>query len=278
NVEFHNAKVPDQNGAGIRLDGGNLVLRNTGFFDNENGILGGVGGTTVTIERSEFARNGFGDGYTHNLYIGHVNRLTVVASYFHQAKVGHNLKSRARENIIENSYFMDGPTGTASYLLDFPNGGIVVLRGNLLQKGPAAQNSISVSYGAEGIQWPTNTLTLVHNTLVSTRGGGTFLYAPASTQQVALRGNLFAGNGTSLIAGFPQGSVIQQSNFTTSAANFSGADAIANPNFWPAASIHGQLALANAIDTAYVNDAPRPFVLRPITGTTRMIGALQSAP
>ena len=80
NVEFHHATVPDQNGAGIRLDGGNLVLRNTGFFDNENGILGGEGSTTVTIERSEFARNGFGDGYTHNIYIGNINRLNVSAS------------------------------------------------------------------------------------------------------------------------------------------------------------------------------------------------------
>ena len=80
NVEFHDAKVPDQNGAGIRHEGGNLVLRNTGFFDNENGILGGGGPVTVTIERSEFARNGYGDGYSHNIYIGNVDRLRVVAS------------------------------------------------------------------------------------------------------------------------------------------------------------------------------------------------------
>src|SRR5262249_10624760 len=46
NVEFHDAKVPDANGAGIRLGGGSLVLRNAGFYDNENGILGGEAGTT----------------------------------------------------------------------------------------------------------------------------------------------------------------------------------------------------------------------------------------
>jgi hypothetical protein len=103
--------VPDQNDAGIRLDGSNLVLRNTGFYDNENGILGGEDRTSVTIEYSAFARNGFGDGFTHNLYIGFVDRLNVKASYFHHAKIGHNLKSRGKENYIENSYFLDGTTG-----------------------------------------------------------------------------------------------------------------------------------------------------------------------
>ena len=151
NVEFHDAKVADNNGAGIRLDSGSLVLRNTGFYDNENGILGGVAGTTITIERSEFARNGYGDGYTHNIYIGDASRLNVRASYFHEAKVGHNLKSRARETYIENSYFADGTSGTSSYLIDTPNGGVVFLRGNLLHKGPYADNSVAVSFGAEGL-------------------------------------------------------------------------------------------------------------------------------
>jgi hypothetical protein len=279
NAEFHDAKVPDQNGAGIRLDGGNLVLRNTGFFDNENGILGGEGATTVTIERSEFARNGFGDGYTHNIYIGAINRLNVVASYFHEAKIGHNLKSRARETYVENSYFMDGPNGTSSYLVDTPNGGVVFLRGNLFQKGPKADNSISVAFGQEGLTWSTNTLTMIHNTLVSTRSGGTFISAPSSTQQVTLRGNIFAATGgTALIGGYPISAVVQQSNFSTTASNFVGADAVAAPNFWPSSAIQSQLTLAGALDPNYANDAPSPMKLRTIAGTARMIGALQSQP
>ena len=53
------------------------------------------------IDRSEFARNGHGDGQSHNLYIGEANRLIVTASFFHNAKIGHNFKSRARETHIE---------------------------------------------------------------------------------------------------------------------------------------------------------------------------------
>src|SRR5262245_19145015 len=35
-IEFRDAKVPDQNGAGIRFEGRNLTVRNSAFFDNES--------------------------------------------------------------------------------------------------------------------------------------------------------------------------------------------------------------------------------------------------
>lgn len=274
NVEFRDAKVPDQNGAGIRLEGGNLILRNTGFFDNENGILGGAGPTAVTIERSEFARNGYGDGYSHNIYIGNVDRLHVVASWFHEARVGHNLKSRAKENVVENSYFMDGPNGNSSYLLDFPDGGVVFMRGNLLQKGPNADNSVLVAYGFERNTWTTNTVTLVHNTLVTNYGSGTFIGVAGFTQQVTLTANLFAGSAT--MASGAGGKLQEQNNVMTGAANVPGAS---SGQFWPAAGILAQLDLTAAPDPQYANDSPQPFVLRSLAGVSgRKIGALQSSP
>ena len=278
NVEFHDAKVPDQNGAGIRLDGGSLVLRNTGFYDNENGILGGSGAATVTIENSEFARNGFGDGYTHGIYIGELDRLTVRASFFHQTKIGHNLKSRARENFIENSYFMDGPTGSASYQLDFPNGGLVFLRGNLIHKGPNADNTTVVAYGFERNTWPVNTVTLIHNSLASTLGRGTFVGVAGYTTQLTLTSNLFAGTGA-ISSGVSGSRLIQQNNFATAVSNLQSPDSVSNPNFWPVSSLLSQLQLSSVPDPEYVNDAPKPMTVRPIASTSgRMIGALQAAP
>jgi len=83
NVEFSGSRVPDQNGAGIRAQGRGLVVRNCCFHDNENGILGGGDSKSdVLIEYSEFARNGHGDGYSHNMYISHVRSFTPV-SYTH---------------------------------------------------------------------------------------------------------------------------------------------------------------------------------------------------
>jgi hypothetical protein len=286
-IAFHESKVPDQNGAGIRAEhGGFLLIRNSGFFDNEDGILGGEGSATITVEGSEFARSGYGDGQSHNIYVGTAAKLTVTGSYFHEAKIGHNLKSRAKETRIENSYFMDGPNGSASYQVDTPNGGLVYLRGNVFQKGPNADNSIAVAYGAEiGSQyvptpWPVNTLEMVHNTIVMTRSGGTFLAAPASTQAIKLTANLFAGtNNPGLITGgFASGNIVQQNNFTSTAANITAPDNIASPNFFPNATLLALIGLASVPDATYTKDAPSPFTLRTITPTTRLIGALQSRP
>lgn len=278
-IEFHDAAVPDGNGAGIRAEGNGLTVLNSGFYDNENGILGPNQGN-LTIRRSEFARNGRGDGLTHNLYVGTAARLLVTDSFFREARVGHNLKSRALETRVENSYFMDGPAGTASYQIEAPNGGTVVLRGNLVQKGPAAGNSISVSYGAEGLAaGGTHTLTMVHNTLASTRAGGTFVSADAGTTAVALQANLFAGNGTTTFTGVAAGRVTEADNVTGSAGQLTAPDNLAAPNFWPAdPALLAQTALSGVPDATYTADAPTPFARRTITGTTRRAGALQSAP
>jgi hypothetical protein len=279
NMEFHDAKVPDQNGAGIRAEGNGLTIRNSGFYDNENGILGPDGGD-LTIDGSEFARNGYGDGFSHNLYAGPANRVLVTSSYFHEAKIGHNFKSRAKETRIENSYFMDGANGTSSYLINVPNGGAVYLRGNLLHKGPKADNSISIAFGEEGQRWTTNTLEMVHNTLVSTYSGGGFIDAAALVQSIKLTANLFAGTGSPYVFnGSVATKVTQADNVVSSAVNIVGADNITTPNFWPNASLAAQTVLATVPDANYLQDAPQPFVRRNInTGAARRAGALQSAP
>jgi len=281
-IEFHGARVPHRNGAGIRAQhGGALVVRDSGFYDNENGILGGGPQATITIERSEFARNGHGDGYSHNLYIGNVASLHVVASYFHEARIGHNLKSRARENRIEYSHFVDGPTGTSSYLADFPDGGVVVLRGNLFHKGPQAQNPHAIAYGAEGLKHPLNTLTMLHNTVVVEPPGRTYIRAHPSTTAITLAANVFAGaaDTTLLAGGVPPERVSRNANVTMDAAQFPDAGRIDAPDFWPDAAARARLPLRTPVDAGLAADSPRPTLSRPLAaGGTRYAGALQSAP
>ncbi len=284
NIEFRGATVPDQNGAGIRAEhGGELRILNSGFYDNENGLLAASGnGSSITIESSEFARNGRGDGFTHNLYVNQIDRLTVNSSYFHEARIGHNLKSRARESILQNSYFMDGPTGTSSYLAEFPNGGRVVLKGNMFQKGPNADNVNAIAFGLEGLSNPTTTLELVHNTVVITRSGGSFLAVAPGTSSVRLTANLFAGTGspTLFASAYPyaSGNAVQSNNITSVASNIAGASNISNPNFWPTnGTLLGNIALSVVPDASYTRDAPTPYASRAITGS-RKVGALQAAP
>jgi len=195
NIEFSNATVPDQNGAGIRQDGPGLTVCNSYFHDNENGILGGSGGD-VLIEFSEFAQNGYGDGQSHNMYIsGGTNRFTFRYSYSHHARIGHNIKTRARENYILYSRVMDEASGTSSYAIDVPDCGVTYIVGNSIQQGPNTDNSTVISYGAEACNNGNQQLFLANNTIVNDRNGGSFLYARGGTA-VTARNNLLVGTAS----------------------------------------------------------------------------------
>jgi len=196
NIEFSGARVHDRNGAGIRQEGANLTVRHCSFNDNQNGILAGANPESeIVIENSEFANNGEGDGQTHNMYIGAIKRFTLRASYSHHADIGHNVKSRARETFLLYNRIMDEQTGTASYEVDLPNGGRAYLIGNLIQKGPQADNTTLVAYGKEGLPYATNELYIVNNTMVSDfPDGGRFVVAPPTVTAVKIMNNIFAGS------------------------------------------------------------------------------------
>jgi len=117
----------------------------------------------------------------------------------HHARIGHNVKSRARENIIAYNRIVDEAAGTSSYAIDLPNGGLAYLIGNVLQKGPRAAHRRLVAFGAEGITHAANGLHLVNNTLVNDYGfGGVFVAVWSSSVPVRLVNNIFAGRGTVL--------------------------------------------------------------------------------
>ena len=194
NIEFTGARVPDKNGAGIRLEKGRLVIRNCRFVDNENGILTAGGDAELDIENSEFGHNGAGDGYSHNLYVGALRRLRVTGSYFHHAKVGHLLKSRAAENHILYNRLTDESGGRASYELEFPNGGIAYVIGNIIEQSAATENPGIISFGAEGYTRPANELYLINNTLIDNRpDSGTFLTVTPGASVVKAYNNLLLG-------------------------------------------------------------------------------------
>jgi MYXO-CTERM domain-containing protein len=194
-LEFSGARVPDRNGAGIRQEAAGLTVRDCFFHDNENGILAGADTTSdIVVEASEFARNGAGDGQSHNLYIGNVRSFTLRGCYSHDAVVGHLVKSRAQANyLIANR--ITGEGGTDSYEVDLPNGGLAVLVGNILEQGSATQNPVIVTFAEEGATNPTQRFYLVNNTLVNNRAGGTYVRLVGSASAVVTN-NLFLGAGT----------------------------------------------------------------------------------
>ena len=203
NIRFTGASVPDKNGAGIRLDGTGLTVRYCHFDQNENGILTSNPGTgNILIEFTEFSNNGYGDGYSHNLYIGRVASLTYRYNYSHHANIGHNLKSRARENYLMYNRIMDEATGNSSRLVDLSEGGFTIMVGNLFMQGPNAPNNNLVGYGLEGLAaGATHELYVVNNTFVNKRvASHKFLDIKAGTSATYIHNNIFAG-GTNVVQG-----------------------------------------------------------------------------
>ncbi len=171
-VEISGARVSDQNGAAIRHENGSLTLNSVYIHGNENGLLAGDNGNSrITITNSEFASNGRGDGSTHNLYANKIANLTIRGSYFHDASVGHEIKSRASETVIEGNRIVNGANGTASYNIDLPNGGRATVRDNVIEEGPKSQNPNTIHFGGEGSAYSDSSLLVTGNTVVSDRDG-----------------------------------------------------------------------------------------------------------
>jgi hypothetical protein len=200
NIDFIGAKVGDGNGAGIRFEGGRLRVSHCLFWGNQMGLLTSGGAEAadarLEIESSEFAYSHVDGRWGHNLYVGAIAEVRVTSSYFHHAGRGHLIKSRARRSVVTYNRLTDESGGRASYELDFPNGGVVRVLGNIVQQQPETDNSTLIAYGEEGYQWPENRLEVVSNTLVNDlRRGGTFIFAAPGATAVVSANNLLVGPG-----------------------------------------------------------------------------------
>lgn len=199
-IEFSECTSTSQNGAGIRQEAKNLTVRHCYFHDNENGILAGTyNPSTILIEFTEFGHNGAGDGYSHNLYINHIDTLIFRYNYSHHCDVGHELKSRAHVTILSYNRFSNEATGSASREIDLPDGGTAILIGNIIEQGPASTNSGIIGFGAESLtNIPPHQLYLINNTIVNNKSNGTFVSIPSGTTLYKAYNNIFAGSGTLL--------------------------------------------------------------------------------
>lgn len=218
NVEMYGAKVPDQNGAALRLEGTNFTLRSSYLHDNENGILSGANANSaIVVEHSEFGLNGFGDGKTHNLYIGNVASLVFRFNYSHDAKVGHNLKSRAKLNTITYNRF-SSTSGKPSYEIDLPNAGTSYVIGNVIHQPSSNGNAGMLAYGMEGATNPNQDLYVVNNTFLNDDSSrGIFVQVSSKVTTPALiQNNIFGGTGTVST----QVTAIDRTNFRSIAPGF----------------------------------------------------------
>lgn len=200
-IDFRGARVPAGNGAGIRFEKGALSVERCTFVDNEMGILTANSfDMSLEVRDSQFGQAPTHAGMLHHLlYVGRIGKFTLVGSRFQQGFRGHLVKSRARESHVLYNLLYDGPQGQASYELEFPEGGLAYVVGNVIGQSDRTDNPAIVAYGAEGGSWSENGLYLAHNTLINEHYTGDFLKLwldklPGDTEVWALN-NLTVGYG-----------------------------------------------------------------------------------
>ena len=198
NLTFIGARASTHNGCGIRAEGAGLTVENTRFIDNDDGILAiDNPSATIIIKNSTFKGNGNCIALcAHGIYINHIARLRVENSEFDGQHVGHHIKSRAARTEIINNSVQDGPEGSASYLVDLPNGGSALISGNRFEKGPHSENKkVAISIGAEGPkpENPPGDIAIRDNIFTNDTGISTAFVKNYTGSPVSVSGNTLSG-------------------------------------------------------------------------------------
>jgi hypothetical protein len=162
--ECQDVAVSSGNGACIRNEGGNILLRSVYFHDNQEGYLGNDNSGNLTIEDSVFERNGFG-GRAHHIYFGSPTQLSIKNTKILAAVgEGHGIKSGAKKTILDN-IVVNGKGGKMSRNLDVYNGGELIIRNSIFVKSDDDTNHDIIGYDYEARKdYSENKIFLVNNT------------------------------------------------------------------------------------------------------------------
>ena len=197
NITLTRVRVPDDNGAGIRGESKSITIDGVRFINNQDGILSGTEGGTMTVRNSYFEKNGVcGKACSHGIYAGHLDLLHVENSRFFDTKEAHHIKSRAHRTEVIGCDIQDGPDGTASYEIEAPNGGSVIVRNSNIVKGPNAENhTAAIMIGSEGVTQMTQEIIVEDNTFRNDGTYPTIFVDNLTATEAQLSGNKISGTG-----------------------------------------------------------------------------------
>ena len=198
-ITFSNMKVPDGNGAGIRLEKGALNVAHARFQNSEQGILTADDPTgRIYITRSTFTGLGTCEnsaGCAHSIYIGNYGSLTVRESRFERGMGGHYVKARSAEVVIENNSFDDANGKATNYMIDLPAGSVGRIADNWFVQGRDKENySAFIALGAEDLLHSSDGLEVVNNEarFVPGLSRKSVFLADWTASRVVMRGNKLA--------------------------------------------------------------------------------------
>jgi len=167
-LECLDIAVRDRNGACIRLEGVGLILRNVYFHDSQEGLLANDGSGDILIEDSRFERLGEA-GQAHAIYVNKASSLTIRRTQILSTRdLGHAVKSRAVRTVIEDSVLAT-LEGEDSRLIDVANGGSLIVRNCVLEKGPGSDNDEAIGFGLGKLLYPSNHLSIQNTTVIMDR-------------------------------------------------------------------------------------------------------------
>lgn len=197
-LTFTHMRVPDGNGAGIRIEQGNLLVSESMFVDGQCGILSAEDrNSTITIDHSTFSQLGKhpdGNG-AHSVYVGHYGRAVVTNSRFERGTGGHYLKIRAPRVEITGNSFDDSQGHDTNYMIDLPEGAVGRIADNTFVQGTGKENyGTFIAVHAEEGDNPSAGLTIENNTawLVPGFAWTTAFIGDWSGEQLAIRNNRLA--------------------------------------------------------------------------------------
>jgi hypothetical protein len=195
-LTFQNMRVRDGNGAGIRIEKGNLSVSESMFRDSESGILSAAdAGGKIRVEQSTFSGLGRCDrglSCAHSIYIGEYGALSVVRSRFERGTGGHYVKSRAPMIEVSDSSFDDTGGHATNYMIDLSIGARGRIAGNRFVQGRDKENySAFIMVAAEGHKNSADGLAVSGNDARLAPGveHPTSFVADASGDSIALDGN-----------------------------------------------------------------------------------------
>jgi hypothetical protein len=184
NVEglvFRGYSVEHKDGAGIRIETGDLMVTGSRFFDSELGIMGGARAPDgprwvrqrVTIDRSTFS--GLGrcrpDNCSHAIYLW-TGTARITHCRFEKGRGGHYVKLRTPVVAITDNQFDDSGGSMTSYMIDLPEGARGVIGGNTFVQGAAKDNpGALIAVRAEFLTYPSAGLLVRDNNATVVPGG-----------------------------------------------------------------------------------------------------------
>ncbi len=167
-LTFQNVRVEDRNGAGIRLESGDLLVRESLFRDGENGILvANDSRGTIRVDQSTFS--GLGGcpedvGCSHSIYNSGTGSLIVTRSRFERGTGGHYVKSRGTRIEVTDSSFDDSQGRATNYMIDLSNGATGTIARNTFVQGENKENySALIMVAAEGTRHSSAGLAITQN-------------------------------------------------------------------------------------------------------------------